>query len=236
LELEDLIGKPETIKRPHHTNNLFNVFIKSMKKYISRFHYLTQDMPGRSHVEQASIACQNGANWVQYRCLTKTDEELVNEIHQIAAICDDWGTTLILTNHYHLLDKVDAQGVHIEDFDADFAAIRNYISDEKALGASATNIESLLKVQQTGVVDYCGYGPFAYTDTKPNNKPLLGFEGYRQLARQPIDIPVIAVGGIQVTDIDMMLKTGVYGIAVSAAVNLAIDPAWAFKEIYRKIY
>ncbi|MEO7213138.1 thiamine phosphate synthase [Mucilaginibacter sp.] len=207
-----------------------------MRKYISKFHYLTQDLPQRSHVEQAQIACEAGANWVQYRCMTKTDEEMIAEIHQIASICDDWGATLILANHYHLLDKVDAQGVHIEDLDADFAAIREVITDEKTLGASATNAEALLRVQNSGVVDYCGYGPFAHTDTKPNNKPLLGYEGYRALAKQPIEIPVIAVGGIQLTDVEHLLATGIYGIAVSAAVNLSLDPGGTIKELYRKLY
>jgi len=207
-----------------------------MKKYISRFHYLTQDLPNRSHAEQVQVACEAGANWVQYRCMTKGDDELVGEINHVAGICDDWGATLILTNHYHLLNRVDAQGVHIEDFDADFATIRNEIGPDKTLGASATNLQALLKVQETGVVDYCGYGPFAHTDTKPNNKALLGFEGYRELQRLNIDIPVIAVGGIRITDVEMLLATGVYGIAVSAAVNLAINPGAAFKEIYRKIY
>jgi thiamine-phosphate pyrophosphorylase len=208
-----------------------------MKKYISKFHYLTQDLPNRSHVEQVSIACEAGANWIQYRCLIKPDDELIDEIDEIAVICDDWGATLILTNHYHLLDRVDAQGVHIEDFDADFEAIRVSIGDDKTLGASATNIARLLNVQSTGVVDYCGYGPFAHTDTKPNNEPLLGFEGYRELQKHPeIEIPVIAVGGIQLADVEPLLAAGIYGIAVSAAVNLAIDPARVFKAFYQKIY
>jgi thiamine-phosphate pyrophosphorylase len=207
-----------------------------MKKYISKFHYLTQDVPDRSHIKQAQIACEAGANWVQYRCMSKTDDQLIAEINQIAGICDDWGATLIITNHYHLLNEVDAQGVHIEDFDADFAAIRNAITDEKTLGASATNIEALLHVQNSGVVDYCGYGPFAHTDTKPNNKPLLGYEGYRALERENITIPVIAVGGIQLKDIDPLIHTGIYGIAVSSAVNLSLDPAGMVKEIYRRIY
>jgi len=207
-----------------------------MKKYISKFHYLTQDLPNRTHADQAHIGCGAGANWIQYRCLTKTDSELIDEISEIAAICDDWGATLIVTNHYHLLGLVDAQGVHIEDFDADFAAVREAIGDEKTLGASATNIESLLKVQTTGVVDYCGYGPFAHTDTKPNNKPLLGFEGYRQLEKYAVDIPVIAVGGIQLSDVEPLMQTMIHGIAVSAAVNLAIDPAAALREFYKKIY
>ena|ERR1700743_221682 len=207
-----------------------------MKKYISKFHYLTQDLPQRSHPEQVEIACQAGANWIQYRCLTKPDDELIDEINEIAVICDDWGATLIVTNHYELLDRVDAQGVHIEDFDADLIAIRKYIGDDKTLGASATNIEQLLEVQNTGVVDYCGYGPFAHTDTKPNDKPLLGFEGYRELQKHPIDIPVIAVGGIQLNDVEPLLATGIYGIAASGAINLAIDPGAALKEFYRKIY
>lgn len=207
-----------------------------MKKYISKFHYLTQDLPNRTHIEQAQIACEAGANWIQYRCLTKSDDELVDEINEIAGICDDWGATLIITNHYHLLHKVDAQGVHIEDFDADFVGIRGEIGEDKTLGASATNIKRLLATQATGVVDYCGYGPFAHTDTKPNDKPLLGFEGYRLLQRHQVDLPVIAVGGIQLADVEPLLQTGVYGIAVSAAVNLAADSGQAFKEIYRKIY
>ena len=209
----------------------------NMKKYISKFHYLTQDMPDRSHLEQVIIACESGANWIQYRCLTKTDKELVDEINNIAAVCDDWGTTLILTDHYQLLDRVDAQGVHIEDFDADFRAIREHIGDDKTLGASATNIAALLAIQEAGVVDYCGYGPFAHTDTKPNDKPLLGFNGYRELEkRHDIDIPVIAVGGIQLRDAELLLQTGVYGIAVSAAVNFSLDPVGAFKAFYRKVY
>jgi len=220
------------VKNPGSDNRTY-----IMKKYISKFHYLTQDLPNRSHVEQVSIACEAGANWIQYRCLTKPDDELIDEIDEIAAICDDWGATLILTNHYHLLDRVDAQGVHIEDFDADFEAIRVNIGDDKTLGASATNINRLLHVQNSGVVDYCGYGPFAHTDTKPNNEPLLGFEGYRKLQKHPeIEIPVIAVGGIQLADVELLLETGIYGIAVSAAVNLAIDPSRAFKEFYQKIY
>jgi thiamine-phosphate pyrophosphorylase len=207
-----------------------------VKKYISKFHYLTQDLPDRSHAEQVQIACSSGANWVQYRCLTKSDDELIAEINEIAEICDDWGATLILTNHYHLLGTVDVQGVHIEDLEADLEAIRNHIGEDKTLGASATNIEGLLAVQQLNVVDYCGYGPFALTDTKPNNYPLLGFEGYRQLKKHPVEIPVIAVGGIQLNDVDALLETGVYGISVSGAVNLSIDPGGAVKEFYRKIY
>lgn len=207
-----------------------------MKKYISRFHYITQDIPNRSHAEQVNMACQAGANWVQYRCLTKSDEELITEINHIAAICDDWGATLILTQHYHLLDRVDAQGVHIENVNADLAEVRQIVGDDKTLGASAITVERLLKLQSAGEVDYCGYGPFAHTGPKFNHYPFLGFAGFRELQKHQVTLPVIAVGGIQLPDVDALMQTGIAGIAVSGAVNNAADPGAMLKEFYQKLY
>lgn len=211
-----------------------------MRKYISKFHYLSQDLTQRKHVEQVEIACQSGANWIQYRCLSKNDEALIQEIHAIASICDDWGATLILTNHYHLLDQVDAQGVHIEDMNADFTAIRNAISDEKTMGASANTIEDIQRIHSAGVVDYIGFGPFAITKTKVNNYPILGLRGYQEMVQKmqelEIDIPLIAVGGIKLEDTEDLISIGIHGIAVSAAVNLAENPGLMIKDFYKKIY
>ena len=211
-----------------------------MKKYISKFHYLTQDLPHRTHIEQTEIACKAGANWIQYRCFSKDDEDLIQEINQVASICDDWGATLILTDHYHLLDQVDAQGVHIEDMHANFEAIRTIISDEKTLGASANTLTDIQRIDASGVVDYAGCGPFSVTKTKPNDYPLLGIEGYKKIADNivelGINLPLIAVGGINLEDTEALLNTGIYGIAVSAAVNSSDSPEKMIREFYKKIY
>lgn len=211
-----------------------------MKKFISKFHYLTQDLPHRSHAEQTVIGCKAGANWVQYRCLTKSDAEMIEELHQIASICDDWGSTLILTNHYHLLDRVDAQGVHLEDMQADFKQIKEIITEEKTLGASANTFEDIQRIFASESVDYIGCGPFSQTQTKPNDLPLLGIAGYLELVRKmeaaDINLPLLAVGGIKIEDTEALLSTGIYGIAISASVNLAEEPAQALKDFYKKIY
>lgn len=211
-----------------------------MKKYISKLHYLTQDLPLRSHVQQAQTACEAGANWIQYRCFSKSGDDLIEEASQIASICDDWGATLIITDHYSLLDKADIQGVHIEDMQADFVSIRGQIGPDKTLGASANTMDDIIRIADSGVVDYIGCGPFAVTLTKPNDFPLLGTEGYRLISAQmkdrQISIPLLAVGGIRIEEVDDLIGTGIYGIALSAAVNLADNPSEALKEIYRKIY
>jgi thiamine-phosphate pyrophosphorylase len=211
-----------------------------MQKYISRFHYLTQDLSQRSHLEQVITACESGANWIQYRCFSKTEEQHLDELNRIAEVCDDWGTTLIITDHTSLLGKADIQGVHIEDMSADFISIRNEIGPDKTLGASANTLEDIKRIAASGVVDYIGCGPFAVTLTKPNDYPILGVEGYKALKadmdKLRISIPILAVGGVTATDVEALMATGVYGVAVSAAINQSDTPASAFKEIYRKLY
>jgi thiamine-phosphate pyrophosphorylase len=213
--------------------------IVKMKKFIGKFHYLTQDLPHRTHEQQARIACEAGANWIQYRCFSKSDQSMLTELHEIAAICDDWGTTLIVTNHYHLLNQADIQGVHIENMDANLPAIRLCIGNDKTLGASASTLPQILLHQKNGA-DYIGCGPFAHTNTKPNTQPHWGITGYidavKTITKLDLNIPLIAAGGIQLAHIAPLLQTGIYGVAVSAAVNAAHNPAQAFKDIYREIY
>ncbi len=154
-----------------------------MKKYIEKLQFITHDIPQHTHTEQAQLACEAGAKWIQYRCFTKTDAELLQEINVIAEICDDWGATLIVTDHIHLKDKADIQGFHIEDMNADFIALRSLIGEEYTLGGSANSLENLIRLANEGA-DYAGFGPFSITKTKPNNAPMLGFRRIDAAARE----------------------------------------------------
>jgi len=209
-----------------------------MKKYIEKLHFITHDIQQSSHIEQAQVACEAGAKWIQYRCLSKADDELLADINVIAEICDDWGATLIVTNHIHLIGKADIQGFHIEDMDADFIALRNQIGEEFTLGGSANTVENLIRLANEGA-DYAGFGPFKITTTKPNNSPLLGVKGYADavadLKAENIDLPILAVGGVTLNDIPELLATGIYGIAASSAINQAENMYEAYVDFYKAI-
>lgn len=206
-----------------------------MKKFIEKFHFITHDIDQHTHVEQARIACEAGAKWIQYRCLSKNDEELLNDINAIAEICDDWGATLIVTDHIHLNGKADIQGFHIEDMDADFTTIRALLGEAVTIGGSANTLEGLKRLAQEGA-DYAGFGPFHDTTTKPNDLPLLGIAGY-QIAMQQMEVefPVLAVGGITLEDIDSLMHTGIFGIAASSAINQAENMREAYLSFYDRI-
>jgi len=207
-------------------------------KYIEKFHYITHDIPQLTHVEQAQLACEAGAKWIQYRCLSKADDELLKDINAIAEICDDWGTTLIVTNHIHLNGKADIQGFHIEDKDADFLELRKRVGEDVTLGGSANTVENLIRLAKEGA-DYAGFGPFAATDTKPNNYPIITLEAYQnaihELKKSGLNIPILAVGGIKIYDVETLMQTGIYGIAVSGAINFADDFIEAYQNFYEAV-
>jgi len=204
-------------------------------KYIEKFQYITHDIPHLSHIEQAQQACEAGAKWIQYRCLSKTDEELLQDINAIAEICDDWGSTLIVTDHVHLNGKADIQGFHIEDMDADFIALRKLVGNDITLGGSANTIENLIRLASEGA-DYAGYGPYAVSETKANNYALIDIQAYnhtvRELQNKAIELPLLAVGGIKIYDVEALMQTGIYGIAVSGAINFADDFIEAYQDFY----
>lgn len=209
-----------------------------MKKFIEKLHFITHDIPQLSHIEQAEIACGAGAKWIQYRCLTKDDAALLEDINAIAEICDDWGATLIVTDHIHLNGKADIQGFHMENMDADFVQLREQLGEAVTIGGSANTVEGLIRLAGEGA-DYAGFGPFHTTITKPNELPLLGIEGYREamalLNEKSIDLPVLAVGGVDISDIEPLMSTGIFGIAASAAINRAEDMHEAYLSFYDRI-
>ena len=209
-----------------------------MKKYIEKLHFITHDSARYSHVEQAELACEAGAKWIQYRCLTKNDRELVKEITAIAEICDNWGATLIVANHSHLKDEADIQGFHIENMAADFRSIRAEIGENLTLGGSANTVENLIRLANEGA-DYAGFGPLHTSTTKPNSYPLLTISAYavaiKQFEKAGINLPILAVGGVKIEDVNELMSTGIHGIAVSSALLNATDLVDAYKEFYQAI-
>lgn len=204
-----------------------------MTKYIEKLQFITHDIPERTHIEQVTLACEAGAKWIQYRCLSKTDDELLKDINAIAEICDDWGSTLIVTDHVHFAGKADIQGFHIEDMDADFIALRKKLGNDLTLGGSANTLEHLLRLAKTGA-DYFGFGPFAETKTKPNDYPFITLADYKNAVEKfkelNLDLPIFAVGGVALKDVPELMETGIYGIAASHALNFTDNFIESYEE------
>lgn len=212
----------------------------SLKKYIDSFHYLTQDVPSFSHLELATLACEAGAKWIQYRSKNKgTKEDWLGEARQLEAICDDWGTTLIICSGVEIcLELGEAQGVHLERGDMSVKEARKLLGPDKTIGGSAHTLEDVLAAYDAGA-DYVGLGPHKPTNTIRHSNEFLSCADYRRIAdelrKRNVDIPLIAAGGIHPGDVEELMQTGISGVAVSSAINLSENPGAAYREFYRKL-
>ncbi|WMJ72803.1 thiamine phosphate synthase [Cytophagaceae bacterium ABcell3] len=192
---------------------------------ISDLHYITQDhVKDFSHAQLAEVACQGGVKWVQLR--TKNAYEKDWELHasQTQAVCKKYGAKFIINDNPTLAKALKADGVHLGKTDMDPAEAREILGKGFIIGGTANDFEDILRLADANV-DYIGLGPFRFTQTKEKLSPVLGLEGYQKIMDQcrinNIHIPVIAIGGIKPEDINGILKTGIHGIAVASAINLA---------------
>jgi thiamine-phosphate pyrophosphorylase len=195
-----------------------------MKK-ISKFHYLTQDLPDISHQELAEIACKNGIRWIQLRVKDKPYDEWLQIAKEVKTISDSYSAILIVNDNVKICKTINADGVHLGKNDMSVIEARKILGNDKIIGATANTLEDILAHQKNGA-DYIGLGPFKFTETKKNLNTILGLEGYSTILQFSNSIiPLIAIGGIQLDDVIPIINTGVYGVAVSSAINLSNDKA-----------
>lgn len=205
---------------------------------VHRLQYITHTVPGYSPADQVKDVCRAGVRWIQLRMKNASDYEIIAIGREVHHICASFGALFILNDKVHLVHEIGADGVHLGKEDMSAAEARKFLGYNKIIGCTANtfgDIEELTKNK----IDYLGVGPFKHTNTKEKLSPLLGVKGYsaiHDLMRlNNIQIPVIAIGGITRNDIDDLMKTGIYGIAVSGAIHKSEDPYEEAKKMYDQI-
>ncbi len=205
---------------------------------ISRLHYITQEVESESHDRLAELACQGGADWVQLRVKNKTYNEWLEIAVKTEAICRKHHAKFIINDNVTLAKAIRADGVHLgkEDMPPDVA--RELLGKGFIIGGTANTFEDIERLAASGV-DYIGLGPFRFTSTKENLSPVLGLAGYESIIKKctekGITIPIIAIGGIKMEDTKIIMDKGVYGIAVSSAINLSENKIETVKRFLNKI-
>lgn len=185
---------------------------------IDKLQYISQAAADGSHLTAIEKVLRNGVQWVQLRIKDQAEEEVLEIARQAAELCTEYDVRLIINDYPQIALEVDAYGVHLGLDDMPVAEARAILGDSKCIGGTANTFEDVLRRVQEGV-DYIGLGPYRYTTTKKNLSPILGLTGYETILRQMdeagITTPVIAIGGIEQHDIELLYSAGVQGIALS---------------------
>ncbi len=187
---------------------------------ISKLQYITQDSDKYSHAEQARIMFENGINWVQIRMKNDSDNEIIKQSKEALEYANKYHAKLIINDSMEIAKEIGAHGIHLGLKDKPIEEAREYLGQHFIIGGTANTFEDI-ELQISKGADYIGLGPFRYTSTKKKLSPIIGLDGYRnlfsKLKEHDLTIPIVAVGGIGIEDIDQLIAVGLHGVAISTA-------------------
>lgn len=186
---------------------------------ISKLHYITQGVTPEQHLECVQKACASGAEWIQLRLKGFEKAVVLQTAYKAREITAHFQTRLLINDYYKVAKTVKADGVHLGKTDACPLEARNYLGDLFTIGGTANTLQDCITLVEKKV-DYIGLGPYKFTKTKKNLSPVLGLAGYKVITEElTTEIPIIAIGGITIEDVPELIKTGVYGIALSKEIT-----------------
>ena len=202
---------------------------------IGRLHVITDSALQLrfTHLELARLALEGGAETVQYRRKDASAREMIAEASEIRALCRRHRAQLIVNDRVDIAIAVDADGVHLGADDLPIALARDLLGGARLIGGSSDDAEEAAALSRHSV-DYAGIGPVFATRSKQDTGPVLGLAGLASAVRATT-LPLIAIGGISIENIDQVLATGVHGVAVLGAVCLADDPLLATRALRERL-
>ena len=198
---------------------------------IGRLHVITDEVlqDRFSHAELARLAAEGGADVIQYREKRPlATRDLVEAAAAVQDAINGSGAGLIVNDRVDVASVAGAD-VHLGRDDLDPAAARRLLGPGAVIGGTANSLEEARRTAD-GPVDYIGVGPVYGTTSKGDRAaPKLGLERLAEIAAA-VDKPVIAIGGIQASNVAEVMAAGAHGIAVLSAVACRADPRAAAAE------
>lgn len=200
--------------------------------------FITHPCSRYSVSEEIRMAIEGGCRWVQIRMKDASDNEVRRVAEDVIPLCQETGTILVLDDRVELTMELRVHGVHLGKDDMPPAEAREYLGPHAIIGATANTAADILSLKGIDV-DYVGLGPFRFTQTKKKLSPVIGLDGYRSIISEirsaGCELPVVAIGGIGIDDVETLMATGVNGIAVSGSIINVDDPVEYTARLIEKL-
>lgn len=183
-------------------------------------------------VDVVAQALDAGVRVVQYREKTAQITVQFERTHRLLELTRSAGALLIVNDSVDLAAESDADGVHVGRDDGDIAAARRRLS-QRLIGVSCYNDLDRAHRAVADGADAVAFGSMFASATKPNAvaAPLSLLSRARSLWPQQ---RVIAIGGINASNIGTVAESGAHAAAVLDSVFGADNPAHASRELVRR--
>ena len=155
---------------------------------------------------------KGGARLIQYRSKELSKIERNKQAREIKIVCDYYKVPLIINDDVELCRILDANGVHLGENDDSLDKARLVLGPSKIIGVSCYNSIDRVKNAVDNGVTYIALGACFPTITKPN-APIASLD-LIALVLEKFKIPIVAIGGINLENIELLTNKGISCIAV----------------------
>ncbi len=171
-----------------------------------------------------------GVEVVQLRDKVGTSRDILNFSKEIQKYLRG-RIPFIINDRIDVACAAQADGVHLGQDDLPLDAARKILGKKAIVGISCQTMAHAMDAQEAGA-DYIGFGSVFKTLTKPGRREM----DLKLLSKvvSTMEIPVFAIGGIDLKNVYRLREVGVNRIAVTRAISLAKDIRSTVQE-FRKI-
>ncbi len=185
---------------------------------------------GRPVVEVAEAALQGGARVLQLRDKSGDRGDVLPVAVRMRELCHAHDALFFVNDDIALGFASDADGVHLGQSDLPVDVARRILAPGKLIGRS-NNTDAEVEESVSMGVDYVAVGAvFPTTTVGKGARQAIGLDGIRS-ARAITDIPLVAIGGINESNVGAVIKAGADCVSVISAVTMADDPEAAARRL-----
>lgn len=199
---------------------------KSVKLYVIISGQLPLDT-----ISLAQQCIQGGADCIQLRAKGISDDKYFALASELVQLCKNAGLISIINDRVDIAVAADADGVHIGQTDLSVEQARKLQLKPLIVGKSTHSVIQLkaaIEEQPT----YVALGPVFSTTTKPEAEAVgLDYVGNSKELLAGTGIRSVAIGGINLQNVEDVLKAGADVIAACSAVTEAKDPTEACRKL-----
>lgn len=185
-----------------------------------------------SVLRQAELAIEAGCTVIQYREKVADRKTIKITARKLRELCFEKNVLFLINDYIDIAAEVDADGVHIGQEDIPYYQARQLLGQDKIIGVSCHTIEQAQKAEEIGA-DYIGFGPVFATTTKPILGNPVGVEKLQEVV-VVLEIPVVAIGGINHRNLDSVLRVKPAGFVMISALLKKEDLVQEIKSVVGK--
>ena len=191
-----------------------------------------QALAGRDELEVATEIIQGGARVIQLRDKQSYKGELLPIAQGLKELCTKSGVLFIVNDYLDLALAVDADGLHLGQKDLPVHVARRELPIDKIIGSSVTTVSRAIEMRDEGA-DYIAVGSMFPTKGK-EGAVVVGLDMLKQV-RQAISSPLVAIGGIDESNVGQVIAAGADCVAVINAVLGKSDTRKATRQLVSQI-